>query len=322
MYVNAEALLRSLPDIPEVLAKLKSGEYRLWGGVVRHAAGTKKGGQIVGHLLVPGDSSQAQESLQKLQATLEKGLGSLQGGIDHLQQNINVLQGLQVANLALSGLNLAVTAAGFVIVCKKLNNISNQIQAQSHKIAKTLQIVGEIQEQKFFEAEAQFRSLILAAGQFCEQGDVEHLKSLIAPFHKEYQFTKLILEKHASIANSNVERLGEIELLQGRLVNLGLMMSHVQIKAGAVKHGRECIQQLSSDLTNFSTKRIEALCVDRSIASTAPQSRLSEVKSFLQNGKAMLLGLEYQADVIDLEIRYPGLLERSSESNDILLLAA
>jgi len=322
MYVNTDALLRSLPDIPEVLAKLKSGEYRLWGGVVRHAAGTEKGGQIVGHLLFPGDSWQAQESLQNLQSTLANGLESLHGGMDHLQQSMNALQGLQVANLALSGLNLAVTAAGFVIVCKKLNKISDQIQAQSQNIAKTLQIVGEIHERNLLEDEAHFRSLILTAGQFCELGDVEHLKGLIAPFHKQYQFTKLVLEKHALIAGSNVERLGELELLQGRLVNIGLMMSHVQIKTGALKHGREGIQQLSGDLVNLNTQRIEALCGAPLIASRITHTHFGEVKKFLQNGKTIIPALTYQADVIELETRYPGLLEKSSKSAEILLLAA
>lgn len=322
MYVNTDALLRSLPDIPDVMEKLQSGAYRLWGGVVRHAAGTEKAGQIVGHLLFPGDSQQTQLRLQQLQSTLEKGLGSLQDGMGQLQQSMGVLQGLQSANLVMSGLNLAVTAAGFVIVCKKLNKISDQIQAQSKQIEQTYALVKEVHDHNILNDEAQFRSLILAAQQFCEQGDVEHLKGLIAPLHREYQLTKLVLEKHASLAASSVVRLPEITLLQDRLVNLGLTLSHVQMRAGSVKFSRESMVQLESDIKGLNAQRIEVLTSDSSIASTIKHDQFTHITNFLRQGKQMLPALTYQADVIELEARHPGLLQQASESKEILMLAA
>lgn len=322
MYVNTDALLRSLPDIPEVLAKLQSGEYQLFGGVVRHASGTSKGGRIVGHLLFPGDALQTQESLQKLQSTLTSGLGSLQGGMDQLQQSMGALQGLQTANLVMSGLNLAVTTTGFVIVCKKLNKISEQIEAQSVAIAQTLNLVRDVHERNILEDEARFRALLLTAQQFCEQADVDALKGLINPFHEQYQFTRLVLERHAPIADSHIERLGEISLLQDRLVSLGLMMSHVQMKTGAVKFSRECLTQLQNDLTRLNTQRIETLSSDRNVASRITQAHFTSLTSFLQHGKKMMPALAYQVEVIDLEARHPGLLQQASESKEILLIAA
>jgi hypothetical protein len=322
MSINVEALLRSLPDIPGLLAKLQSGEYELFGGVVRHAAGSSKGGRIVGHLLFPEDALQTQQSLQNLQSTLTSGLESLQGGMGQLQQSMNVLQGLQSANLVLSGLNLAVTTAGFVIVCKKLNKISDQIQAQSVAIENTWNLVREGHERNILIDEAQFRALLLAARQFCEQGDVEHLKALIAPFHKEYQFTKLILEKHAPIAASSVERLGEISLLQDRLVNLGLMMAHVQMKTSAPRFSQECLTQLGSDLRNLNAKRIEVLGSDRRVSAQVTQAHFTDLTNFLQLGKKMMPALNYQADVMSLEIQHPGLLKQASNSKEILLVAA
>lgn len=322
MSINVEALLRSLPDIPGLLAKLQSGEYELFGGVVRHAAGSSKGGRIVGHLLFPEDALQTQQSLQNLQTTLTSGLESLQGGMGQLQQSMNVLQGLQSANLVLSGLNLAVTTAGFVIVCKKLNKISDQIQAQSVAIENTWNLVREGHERNILIDEAQFRALLLAARQFCEQGDVEHLKALIAPFHKEYQFTKLILEKHAPIAASSVERLGEISLLQDRLVNLGLMMAHVQMKTSAPRFSQECLTQLGSDLRNLNAKRIEVLGSDRRVSAQVTQAHFTDLTNFLQLGKKMMPALNYQADVMSLEIQHPGLLKQASNSKEILLVAA
>ncbi|RRV45801.1 hypothetical protein [Pseudomonas sp. p106] len=322
MPINVDPLVRSLPDLPDVMEKIRLGLYRLCGGVVRHASGTGKGGQIVGHLVFPSDSEEIRKRLDQLQSTLSKGLGSLDTGMGQLQQSIGVLQGLQSANLVMSGLNLAVTTAGFIIVCKKLDGISEQIQAQSHGIAQIVQIVSDIQERSLLQDEADFRGLALTAKQFCEQGDAQQLKSLIEPFHKKYQFTKLVLEKHASIPASSIERLGEIQLLQDRLVNLGLMLSHVQMKTGALKHSRECVMQMESDLTALNARRVDVLINDRAVASTITHPRFAELKGFLRRGKEALPALSYQADVIELEMRYPGLLERTSGTKEIMLVAA
>lgn len=50
--MNIEDLVRSLPESPEILSNLINGTYTLEGGVVRYAAGTGKGGQIVRHLVI------------------------------------------------------------------------------------------------------------------------------------------------------------------------------------------------------------------------------------------------------------------------------
>lgn len=322
MSVTVDALWRALPDLPDVLARIRSGEYTLHGGVVRHAAGTGKGGQIVGHLMFPGDVGQAQESIQRLQSVVQDGLGSLQGGLGELQQSMSVLQGLQVANLALSGLNLAVSAAGFVIVCRKLDKISAQIQAQSQSIAQTLYLVEEAHDRSLLGDEARFRSLLLSAKQFCEQGDVEHLKSLVPTFHQEYQFTKLVLEKHAPIAASSMGRFGEISLLQDRLMNIGLVLSHVQMRVGAPKYGQECLTELAADISALNKRRIEALSGDRDAASRMTVDRFAEVTSFLERGKKIAPALSYEAELVGLEIAQPGALKRAPESREILMLAA
>lgn len=322
MSVTVDALWRALPDLPDVLAKIRSGAYTLHGGVVRHAARTGEGGRIVGHLKFPADALQAQESIQRLQSVVQEGLGSLQGGVSQLQQSMNVLQGLQVANLALSGLNLAVSAAGFVIVCKKLDKVSAQIQAQSQGIAQTLHLVGEALDRSLLGDEARFRALLLSAKQFCEQGDVEHLKSLILTFHREYQFTKLVLERHARIAGSNVGSFGEISLLQDRLMNIGLMLSHVQMSAGSPKYGQECLAGLADDISMLNKCRIEALSGNRDVASQMTMDHFSNVTSFLERGKKVVPALSYEADLIGLEIAHPGELKRAPESKEILMLAA
>lgn len=322
MSVNADALLRSLPDLPDVLAKIQSGLYTLCGGVVRHAPGTGKGGQIVGHLLFPGNALQTQESLKNLQSMLSSGLGSLQPGVGQLQQSMSVLQGLQSANLLLSGLNIAVTAVGFVVVCEKLNKISGQIEAQSQGIAQTLKVVGEIHDRGLLLDEARFQSLRDSARQFCECDDFDQLKDLIPKFHEQYHYNRLVLEKHAPIARSSLERLGEIGLLQDRLIHLGQMMSHVQMKIGAAKFGHECLLRLEGDLGRFNAQRVEALASDRQLASSVTQEQFAELTGFLQRGKQIRPALNYQADVITLEVEHPGVLDRASTGNQIMLLVA
>lgn len=322
MSVSPDPLVRSLPDIPEVLEKLRLGIYKLYGGVVRHAAGTGKGGQILGHLVFPNDGEEVKKRLDQLQSTLSQGLGSLESGMGKMQHSMDVLQGLQSANLVMSGLNLAVVTAGFIIVCKKLDGISEQIQAQSRGIAQLVQMVSEIQDRNLLQDEAEFRSLAVSAKQFCELGDVQQLKDLIRPLHRQYQFNKLVLEKHALIPHSSIERLGEIKLLQDRLVNLGHMSSHVQLKTGALKHSRESVMQLKSDLTALNTRRVDVLINDRAVASKISVSQFADLTGFLRRGKQALPALSYQADVLELEIRHPGLLERVSENREIMLVAA
>lgn len=322
MSINADAFLRSLPDVPDVLAKIQSGLYTLCGGVVRHAPGTGKGGQIVGHLLFPGDALQTQESLNNLQSMLSSELGALQSGAGQLQQSMGVLQGLQSANLVLSGLNLAVTTAGFVVVCEKLNRISGQIEAQCQGIAQTLKVVGEIYDRGLLLDQARFESLRLSARQFCENNDIEQLKGIIERFHEQYHYNRLVLEKHAPIALSSLERLSEIGLLQDRLIHLGLMLSHVQMKIGAAKFGHECLLRLEGDLSRLNAQRVEALASERKLASTITHEQFTELTCFLLRGKQIRPALGYQSDIITLEVEHPGLLERASAGNQIMLLAA
>ncbi len=82
--------------------------YSIFGGVVRHARGTPGAGEIVGHLQF--GTTEALEALGK------------------------PLQSLACATVAVSALNLAVTAAGFAYVCKRLNDIERQLSAISGKI--------------------------------------------------------------------------------------------------------------------------------------------------------------------------------------------
>lgn len=46
------------------------------------------------------------------------------------------------------------------------------------------------------------------------------------------------------------------------------------------------------------------------------------MRNFLQLGKSVLPALTYQTDVMELEMRHPGLIEHASGSKEIWLIAA
>lgn len=320
MSVNGE-VWRILTDSPDILEGIANGKYNIFGGVIRHVAGSSTGGQIVAHLKFPSDQQQTQQSIEKLQGMLNQGFSSTQAAMGQLQQTMNVLQGLQVANLALSGLNLAVSVAGFVIVCKKLNSLSSQIQAQSKNITQILEIVGEARDRALLGDEARFRALVLSAQQFCEMGDTEHLKSILLPIIHEYEFTKLILQKHSVLATSSIDRLNEITLLQERFIHIGLLRSHAQMKIGAVKYAEDALHDLISELSSLNATRVKTLAQDKDLASRMPATHLSKIVAFLEHGKKIVPALSYEADLLALELHQPGTLQLvPNDSSEILVI--
>ncbi|MBL4771889.1 MAG: hypothetical protein JKY61_12300 [Planctomycetes bacterium] len=93
-------VLRQIPE--HVLTGLFSipPQFTEHGGVIRRAAGGGGGGQIVAHLLT---------------------------GNTEAIQGIRGLQGLTQASLALQGVNLAVTAAGFIYIAKKIDRLQQDV---------------------------------------------------------------------------------------------------------------------------------------------------------------------------------------------------
>ncbi|EML0363900.1 hypothetical protein RI835_003296 [Providencia rettgeri] len=189
MSIASEILIRTFEQSPEILEGLKSGLYKIWGGVIRVTAGHDNAGSIIAHLKFPNDMSQAQQSIESLQAVLSKQMDGLQGGIDALQSSMGVLQSLQSANLAMSGLNLAVSAVGFAIVCHKLNRIEGTLKQHEQKLDILLQLATEAHQRELFRDEARFIANVDCTRQFAAMGDIQQLKSLIPTFKEQYEFT-------------------------------------------------------------------------------------------------------------------------------------
>jgi hypothetical protein len=321
MPVSLDVLSRSLGSAQEVFDGIQSGLYTVWGGVVRIAKGNEGAGQIIGHLQFPGDAQQAKESIERL---AEK-LGGVQGGVDAIQEGLGMLQSLQVANLALSGLNLAVSVAGFAIVCSKLNGISDQLASQSARLDQLVDLAVDAKELEQLRDTARFRGTIKTIRQFAEMGDINGLKGQISGLHEQYEFTKLTLERSASRACSDsfLNSLELLRCLQERMMYLGFLLSYVQHRVGAHKFAVEALRELQSDWLTISTVIVDSISVNQDWVGQLTNASAENIFSLLQHRKEVAPAIEYQASLLEFASERPLLIELlNSETAEVRLLAA
>ncbi|KAF4557244.1 MULTISPECIES: hypothetical protein [Pseudomonas] len=312
--MSAEILARAISSAPEIIEGIKSGLFKVWGGVVRYAAGHPKGGQIVGHLQFPGDAAQAAEQLAMLQQTLSGVEGAL-----------GVLQSLQYANLALSGLNLAVSVAGFAIVCKKLNGISEQLQRQSEKLDVLIEMASAAKAREELRDSARFNAVLWTVRQSAEQGDLQGLKSQVNNMREQYEITKLTLNQAAANATGKgfVDSLEVLQNLQQRMMYLGFMQAYVQQHTAGEKYAIEVLQELQADWMKISTVVVEAIVANQEWVEQLTQDQGNNVVSFLEFRKQAVPAIEYQLGLLEYATSHPeaaGLL--NEEVTEIRFLAA
>jgi len=321
MPVTQKVLYRTFNQSSEILEGLSNGLYAIYGGVIRITKGNDKAGTIVAHLKFPGDEQQTAESIEKLKSSLS----NIQGGIDNLQNSLGSLHTLQYANIALSGLNLAVSAAGFTIVCKKLNGIESILNTHTQKLDKLLSLVLDTHQKESFKQAARFNAVITTALQFVEMNDYEQLKTLICPFIEQYEFTSLILKNCARSANheSFFTSLPELSLLQERFMHLGLCLSYIQQKINAPKYALETMQKMQNDWLEINETIVATLTASPKTIYALTQQSAANIRSFLAYRKERNSGIEYQTNLLMLAEKHPELSEIiNAESDDILLLAA
>ncbi len=126
----------------EVLGGIVSRELTLHGGVVRQAAGTSRGGQIIRHLIpLGGDGTAVADAVGAGPPPLLDGARAIRTAyrmgsalsVEHLQHLKTVsaatAQILVASNatMALAGLNLVVSAIGFAVLNRKLNRIDAKL---------------------------------------------------------------------------------------------------------------------------------------------------------------------------------------------------
>ena len=128
-------LARAIPD--RALIGVLTGAYKLFGGVIRDNSG-----RIVAHLVsanpISAAGSTALEAVNTYQLhRIGRDIGDLKDGIGAIHAATSRIVGLAQASTVLSGLTLAVSAAGFVFLAHKLIRIDQKI----NEIAKDVKAV-------------------------------------------------------------------------------------------------------------------------------------------------------------------------------------
>lgn len=132
-----------LYKIPEaLLGAIGTGHASLVGAVIKEVGS----GRILAHVQPTGIfGAVMQSSLQGLGSTLSQGFNPLgivtviqnqqiKSRLGQLQSAMGLLQNLQVGTLAVSGMGLGVSVAGFAIMLKQLKKIENQISGLGDRI--------------------------------------------------------------------------------------------------------------------------------------------------------------------------------------------
>jgi len=138
---------RAIPS--EVVMGLMTGQFKLHGGVIRGAPGTQYAGQIIRHLL----PVTTQTIDAPILAPISRALGAVNTyQLQLLSGQVNVLtaatqQVLQIATstMALSGLNLAVTAVGFAVLNEKLQSLEGKLNEIQQEV-RALRALMELEE--------------------------------------------------------------------------------------------------------------------------------------------------------------------------------
>ena len=132
-----------LYDIPRsLLADVDSGKIELFNAILKDVAT----GRIVGHV----QQTNALEALlgsafQGAQVTLSNGFSPLglvsafqneqiRRSLGAMQSTLGLLQNLQIGALALSGVGLGVSVAGFALMLRRLKGIDAQLNVLESKV--------------------------------------------------------------------------------------------------------------------------------------------------------------------------------------------
>ncbi|MBL1176830.1 hypothetical protein [Pantanalinema sp. GBBB05] len=159
-------IARTIPY--ETLIGLATGKYKLYGGVVRWAAGTPNAGQIIRHLIpvasnplgiipglnfIPGIVANIQlADLKGITEFNSYQLMRLSGQIYTLSQSTQQILQVATGAAVLSGLGLVVSSIGFVAINSKLNTIDSRLK----------EIQKDVQAIKYF-LESSERARLFAA---------------------------------------------------------------------------------------------------------------------------------------------------------------
>lgn len=327
-------LVRTIKESPEIIEGLLNGTLKIWGGVIRRAAGHDGAGQIVAHIIFPNNAENIESSISQMQQLMNQHYNQLQSSIGNIQQqmqtgfsviqsSMQVLQGLQIANLALSGLNLAVSVAGFAIVCQKLNAISKTLESHTEKLNTIVNYLSEAKQKDDFRDQAAFISLFKSLKQYCDVKDFNMVKSLEPKLRYQFELNKLLLVNALNLSSSSIERpFDTIEQLHKRFVYLGMAVTFVASRTASNDHAFAILTEVEETLTSIS-EQLVASTVSPQVLKSLSKNEFSNIKSIVSLKKESLPALEYQKQTLQLVAARPELEDiLRINSNEILLVAA
>ncbi len=157
---------------PDVWGGLIIGKYKMYGGVIRWAAGTERAGQIVRHLVPVASQvlgggffdpiSTGFDLLNTYQLhKLSKQVAGVSGQINALTAATRQILQVATSTMALSGLNLAVTAVGFTVLNDKLKTLEGRLSELQSQV-KALRGLLELEERS--RLSAALRDLLNVSG--------------------------------------------------------------------------------------------------------------------------------------------------------------
>lgn len=209
----------------EVIDGLAVGRYVLSGGVIRGAPGTEIGGQIVRHLL-PASSNVLGAALSpilapvnaalnvsqvaqlrgltgnvaKLGASQSANFGALTMRMAHLGKDVGTLTtnvdaltgvtkqvlGIATTTMAMSGLNLALSASGFVFLNHKLNNLNKKVDEISLNV-RDMKMFLELTERAQLESALRDLSHAITTPHHHNKRDLLlHARQTLSPIYLKY----------------------------------------------------------------------------------------------------------------------------------------
>lgn len=283
--MNPQVYPRTLKDSAELIARISSGEYTVHGGVVRISKGYPGAGQVVAHLQMPSDGIDLSDQFSELKEAMSKSEGAL-----------STLKALQIANLALSGLNLAVSVAGFAIVCKKLNGISDQLKLQSEQLGEIKNLLAEIKALDEIRDDAKFRAVLKTVKDYAESGNISALEGQKGVLDECYELNRMILER--VVLKPGVSLLETVRPLQERLIYLGMALAFVNSKVCSEKKGAESLCELTSDLARISQQVFDTIAENQAWVEGLSKADSNSIIRCLEYRKDVEPAIEYQRDML------------------------
>ena len=287
-------VIREISQSPEIMDGLAKGVFILGSGTIRRAKGTDGAGQIVSHLLFPTAGNNSDSALEPL-------MKQLQGSSPSLQLGMQSLQALQVANLALAGLNLAVSAAGFVVVCKKLNQLAARVESLHHKVDELIQRDNWRQKLDEIAVIAHLKAAIQSIESAVSSNSAIP-EFAIFELSKLYQFTlQLILlllkEKPYETLGLNA---GMLEELLQRLQWIAFAKSYAYANAGQFENARQPLTELQSDWALIHDNMRPLFAPPRAAwISSITSGQQQDVLTLVNRRRLVAPGIEYQESLLD-----------------------